>query len=417
MRAGLLHGLGNVLPAVTGLVTAPLTARALGVLDRGTVTVVMTAATLFSIPAIAGMGWGTLIAVGKDPAALPVWKRRARRVALVASLPGAVLVVWLATVLPLTAAQTAAAALLFAYASSIAVHAVNSNFLVSVGSIAPVGVSSIALSVVTTGLLVILFVSGQLTLATVVLANVAGLLTQSAVLFWAARRAARRIAGRPTAPAEQTPEADAPTRRRLFMTAIAQTLDAFSARLDLIVIALVAEARVIGLYSIAAVIPQISYFAYLTLVQRSFARSPALTIEQRSRHLFLVCSGASIALAAAGGAASWVLIDPIFGTEFGQARDYLWPAMLVTLGLGAFIPTLLLWQRAGRRALVALGVVVVIAGAAILVGRVASPWWGIVALGAGLGTTGLTQYVGRWGWQSLFRGHVVAWRSVARGVA
>lgn len=412
MRAGLLHGLGNLLPGMTGLLTAPLTARALGVEDRGVAAILLTVASLFAVAATAGLGWGARTAVAQDARSAETWARWARWVSLAALAPASLLVVWLSGAWRLSTTEVLGLVLLFGLASAAAIRSVQGNVLISLGSLAALGLSNISMAVVTAGSVGLLFLVDHLTVTTVLIVNAAGLLAQSALLIHALRKQRTRITvGAPTGR-----HAGVVTPSKLFMTGLAQTLDALSSRLDLLLVAIVADARTLGLYSVAAVLPQVSYFVFLTLIQRSFAKSPSLTLEERSRLLLRVCLGGGLAFAAVGGAVGWLLIEPVFGHDFGPARQFLWPAMVVTVGLGALLPTLLLWQRGGRSTLASLVSVVTVGACATAVGATAGAWWGVIVLGGGLIGLGLVHHVRQWGWRSLVREHPLAWKSVVRGV-
>ncbi|MGY1670999.1 hypothetical protein [Geodermatophilus sp. SYSU D00710] len=416
MKAGVLHGLGNLLPGVTGIITAPLTARALGVQDRGVSSVLITAFALFSVAAAAGLGWGAREATIRHPGAAPVWVRRAWWVSLVSAVPAALLTFWLARGLALERTEVVALIVLLGFASTSAVRSVQANVLLSRGAIAAVGLANIVMALATTAALVAFFFAERLTVATVVALNALGLVAQWSVLQVALRRDSRseRVLASGGPAGFKAPDADV---RTYFLTGVAQTLDALSSRLDILLVAIVASSRSVGLYSVAAVLPQVGYFLFLTLVQRSFAVSPSLSIETRSRHLFIACTGVAVVYAVVGGALAALAIVPIFGQEFEEARSYLWPAMAMTVGLAALAPTLLRWQRGGRSVVSSLSALLVVGALAAFVGTAMGDWWSVTVLGIGLIALGLVDHVRQWGWSDVLRGHRQAWRVVVRGVS
>lgn len=384
------HVAGNLIPLVTGLVTAPLTARALAPEGRGDVAVVVTAVSIFIVVASFGLGWVAREEVAMDPRSYHFWRRRSRGIALIA-LPVAVgLAALLAMLLSFNAVETGALALYLAIAAFAGTRSVDGNILVSLGRPGSLGVINSLAAIAILVSCVTLFALEWLTVASVMFANALGLIVQMIGLILAIRLVKR---ARPELAASLhfIPESGSSSRsvvRRSGRAWASQLTDAYMLRADTIVVALTATRVNVGYYSVAALVPQVGFALCLTIVQRAFARARHYEPDRRLRVVTQACLLVGVLFLCIALPAAYLLIPPIFGEEFVEARSFLLSAGVMTLGLAGLAGGLMDAARRGGRG-AWLAAIVLLPSVAAGIGALNSPQtavtsFGIFALLAGL---------------------------------
>ena len=121
---------------------------------------------------------------------------------------------------------------------------------------------------------------------------------------------------------------------------LSQLSEMLVGRSDVILVSSQASTYQLGLYSIVALIPQLSYQVFATLIQQSYARNPTLSLVRRTTLLWMTCALAGAALILVAIPAAYWLVPIIFGAEFSNARNYLLPAAAVTFGLSNLAPVI-----------------------------------------------------------------------------
>jgi O-antigen/teichoic acid export membrane protein len=388
MKRGLAHYVGNLAPFVSGLFTAPITARALGVEGRGAVTIVVLVSSSLIAIGTFGLGWLARDGVAKDPLSISFWRGKARRSALL-FLPLAVGVgIAVSAALGLSLIESSLVIVLYALAAFGSTRSVDGNCLVSIGRNGHLGLANMAYAVSVVIVMLILFFVGVLNVAWTIGANIVGVAVQLVLLrsflnraIVSEREAMQLMSTRLSA----NPEYSGMALLRKAGTAWrAQVADTLLVRADTLSLALTASSRQVGLYSVAGILPQVAYATFMTIVQSSFARAPQLPSQDRLRLIFQTCMLASVILAVLGLPAGYFLIPIVFGEPFAGARGYLLPAVSVMFGLAGMASAL---QDIARRpasglwslALFGLPLLVGVAGLVLI-----SPQSGIALLGLGM---------------------------------
>jgi len=339
----LLHLVGNLAPMLSGLLTAPLTARSLGVSGRGEVTVVLLISGLVVIVSSFGLGWVARQSVSTDPLAVVYWQRKGRQVSLAALAPalglGLAVSIWF---LELPASATAGTVILFVMSAFAASRSIDANVLISSGRNGSVGLANTSSAIVTVIAIVVCYLANVLDVTLALAANVLGILTQITVLALAVRglvktqtRAYRRRAREMSRLHEYRGRTLALRTGRAWG---AQLLDAGTSRGDSLVVMSTSSASVIGLYSAVALLPQTIFAMMLTVVQLSYARLPALGQQERLKTLFHASLFVSIAILLVAWPVVYIAIPWFFGPDFAPARSYLPGAVSVSVGLALLAP-------------------------------------------------------------------------------
>jgi len=226
----------------------------------------------------------------------------------------------------------------FYVAAAVATRrAVDSGVLVSVGKPHLNSVANLCYGVAVAMSVLVLFSLGRLDVTTLVLSNALGFLIQTAVLSYLVHRhmAGRRVELRARLDAMRVDPAYRWTTvaRRGLRYWRAQFLDGVTNKADVLLATLVGGTAVAGLYSVTALLPQIAYTCYVTVVQTTFSRHPRMDANVRLGLIFRSSSLAACLLSVLGCAAAYPLIPWIFGQDFTAARGYLVPAVCMTAGL------------------------------------------------------------------------------------
>src|SRR6185437_12942724 len=126
MRA-LLHLAGNIAPLIAGLVTAPLTARALGPEARGELAIVMLSSIFVGLVGAFGLGLLARQAVAADLGQAHGWSRRGRQLMLYSVVAAVVIGVGLGQILNLDLPERMATAVFLALAGMSASKSIDAN--------------------------------------------------------------------------------------------------------------------------------------------------------------------------------------------------------------------------------------------------------------------------------------------------
>ncbi|MBT2498988.1 hypothetical protein J7E25_07750 [Agromyces sp. ISL-38] len=389
---GAVHLMGNLAPLLSGLITAPLTARALGAVGRGEITLLITVSTILITVGTFGLGWLVRDAVAHDPFSVDYWRRKARLLA-VGLLPVAIVIALImANWLRLTQWETIVTCVFYGIGAFAGTRSVEGSALVSLGKTTALGFANVSYATLVVGMTVGLFFMGALDVANLIIANALGVSVQMFVL-WVVMRRTRR--GSLTALAQRTIELRRDpahsTRQVLKRAGVAwrtQLVDAASLRADTLLLGGSATRQVVGLYSVVALLPQMAFAVYLTLVQRSFARSPGLAPEVRLRVLMQGCMITGIVGCMIGIPLAYVGIPWLFGPDFTAARQYLLPGGLMMLGLAALTPVMVDLSRRPKSAVMLLLVFIPALVVGVL-GFLMNPFLGITLLGLGYIVAGI----------------------------
>ena len=373
MNRRALHLAGNLAGLVGGLVTAPLTARALGPDGRGHVAIIVVIATVLMTAAALGLPWLARADLVHDPLALSFWRRQARNVGLVL-IPVGAAIGWLAaSVSGLRGAEVPAAVTVVVLAVLAAARGIEGNALISGGRPDLYGLASIVASLFTITTVVVAFLWGVLDVALVLWTTAGSAVLQITltVLF-----VERSIRGRRAALAARERELRArPDYRGRSLVSRAgrawgsQVGEAFGSRGDTLAAVASGTTAAVGLYSVVALVPQVAYAIYTTVVQTAYSRHREGDSLERFRHVFQGCTAISIALALVAWPVAWWGVPVIFGAEFTPAREFIVPALLMTVALGAFAPVIQHLSE-GRLSVLPLAGVLALAGTAAALGAV-----------------------------------------------
>ncbi len=369
---------------VSGIVTAPFTARALGVEGRAVVVVVTTVSVGLLILGTFGLGWITRQELSRGMSSARDWKQRALTVDATSFLPSIAAGAALAWVLGVGGHVVAPLIVVISLSMLSALRAVWANMLIASGRAWGYGVANLSATTFVVFATVGAYVLQLLTLASALWIQAGGLAIQTSLVALLAERIphARGI-GRAS---RGWLRAWFPRIRK---SVGGQIVDFVVGRSDLIVVALVGTSFQLGLYSVPGLIPVVVYQITVTVIQHSWApgvaKDTAARIGISWRVSVLVGTFASIV----GGLGVWLVFLPLFGEQFEGSVDYIVPACAMAAGIAAIVPavqhaatsdggSLVVWSTLGAvlvNALVARGLgwhvadaVVVLAVTLVLVG-------------------------------------------------
>lgn len=342
MRA-VVHLAGNVAPVFAGLVTAPLTARSLGPAARGELAIVLLISVFVGLVGALGLGLLARHDVAANPGTMHAWSKRGRRISGFSVTAALVVGVGLGFGLGLRAEELIATAVLFTLAGMSASKSVDANILIVSGYTKQFGTANLAASATICLGIVGAFVAGVLTLWLVIGLNAASLVVQMILIVVPRAELLKR-----TQPERLAHERFGSLVRRAWGAWRAQVAEALVIRADSILIMAQASVQVVGLYAVTALIPQIAYQVFQTMIQHSYATAPLVRIRERTRILWQVCLAVSLPLSAAGGLAAFILVPILFGPSFIASLEWLIPACMVAIGLAGLAPILQHFAVSGR---------------------------------------------------------------------
>lgn len=331
----LVHLAGNIAPVLAGLVTAPLTARSLGPAARGELAILLIVAAFIGLIGALGLGLLARKAVAADLGQAHGWSRRGKRITLVAVLASTVLGYLVTQSMSLEARETWAATILFAIAGMSASRSVDGNILIVAGRTRQFGLANLAASGTVALGIIVAFLTGTLTLWTVVAFNAGSLVVQMAFIIVPMRQLLRTITE-----SDFRTESLRSLMGRAWRAWRSQILEAGIVRTDTLLFIAQSSVQTVGFYAVVSLIPQMGYQVVQTLIQSSYAKSPALRLRIRTKLLWqvTVCSG--VLMAAGATIAAVPLVPLLFGPAFSPSLELLWTASVMTVGLAGLAPVL-----------------------------------------------------------------------------
>lgn len=334
MRA-IIHLAGNVAPVLAGLVTAPLTARALGPASRGELAIVLLVSVLIGLVGAFGMGPLARQAVSEDISQARGWSRRGQRITVLSSGVAAACGIIMGLALGLAWLETVATAIFFALAGMSASKSIDANILIVGGRTKHFGIANLTASGIICAGIVASFLLGWLNLSLVVALNAAALIVQ--MLYISVQR--QRFLGL-IAASELKKEPFRVLAKRAWRAWRSQLVEAALLRSDSLLFITQATVTVVGYYAVVALIPQMLYQVFLTLIQHSYASAPGLRIRQRTTVLWQFCTLVSLPLTVLGAGAAMLLVPLLFGPEFLPSLELLGPACCMAVCVAGLAPVL-----------------------------------------------------------------------------
>lgn len=338
-KRSVLPYVGNLAPVMSGLLTAPLTARSLGVTNRGELAALLLVSTGITVIGAFGLAWLARADVAARPELARVWARLGVRAGLVFAPFAMVAAAAAAASMQLSVGETIAVTVLFLFAALSSSRAVTANILVSLGQSNRFALANLAMTLTVLLVIVVAFLLHHLTLAVALSANAAGFVVQSLLLARGFRVAVRNLT---TASRHGDGFEGRLTLRvvipRAFRSWSSQLSELGASRADVIVMTSQAASSQLGLYSVVALIPQMTYTVYSTVIQQSYARNPSAPLRHRTTVLWLTCFLVGLAISVAAFPIAYFLIPIVFGDNFSGARTYLPLALAVTVSLALVAP-------------------------------------------------------------------------------
>ncbi|WP_454811337.1 hypothetical protein [Paenarthrobacter nitroguajacolicus] len=212
---------------------------------------------------------------------------------------------------------------------------VDANILIVSGFTRQFGQANLAASGIICFGIVVAFSSGVLTLWLVIALNAASLVAQMLLIVLARARLLKGIRAE-----DLELDGMGTLTSRAWRAWRSQMVEATVIRTDSILLMTQASVQVVGLYAVVALIPQMSYQVYQTLIQHSFAAAPLIRMRERTRILWQVCLMISLPMSAMAAAAAFLLIPILFGPEFTSSLDWLLPACMIAIGLAGLAPVM-----------------------------------------------------------------------------
>jgi O-antigen/teichoic acid export membrane protein len=308
--------------------------------SRGELTALLLVSTGITVVGAFGLSWLARADVAERPALAKNWASVGLRAGLLFTpfaLGAAGVVVYL---LKLSVAESIATVVLFLFSGLSASRGVTANILISLGESSKFAFANLFMTLTVLTIILVGFVTGNLTLFVAIAANAAGFVVQSLMLG----SGFRAVMSKPLSRSD--PENDGslavPRLRalipRAFRSWLSQISDLGASRSDVILLTSQAATTQLGLYSVVALIPQLTYTVYTTIIQQSYARNPRVPLARRTTILWMTCGFVGIGLAATSVPVAYVLIPVIFGPEYERARDYLLLAGAMTIGVALIAP-------------------------------------------------------------------------------
>jgi len=349
-----IHLMGNLAPMLSGLLTAPMTARSLGPGGRGEVTIIMLISGVVIIAAGFGFGWLARHSVGTDRFSITFWRESALKASLLAIPVSLGVGVTAALVLRFDFSATIATLVLMTLSAMASLRSVDANVLVAIDRPATVGAVNLSGAAITLIVVVAAFLMGTLNVTVAIYSNAAGIVVQVALLTFALRRLLAPQLDRYRDRKLQMKSDPEYRGRRMFDRAsrswASQVIDALVLKTDTAVSLSGGSTRQVGLYSAAALIPQVAYAIVLTIIQRSYAKSPAVSPVDRLRLLQQTCTMLAVVLVIAGAPTAYFFLPWFLGQDFVSARAYIPAACAATLGLAVIAPVIQ-FTSSGRQSL------------------------------------------------------------------
>jgi O-antigen/teichoic acid export membrane protein len=345
-HGSLLFFVASVVGAAGFLVASILLARVLGPAGRGTVAFVTVTALITARVVKVGLGQATVILAAERPSSRAALLSNLLAFSLLTSLAGAALVAGGMYLLDLQPAGVEPDVLILLAGAIVAASLVDDNFLIGCGRLRPAAGISASGGWLYAAAIVVVGATAGLDVETALLAWIA------AHLAWAALLAG--VGVRTAGVSLPSPALLAGSMRfgtRAWSGTISQFLNA---RLDQILVGVIASDVTLGLYAVAVNAAEILLFlpnAVATALLPTLARvgrgAEAVQSTLRTFRSSLVLTLVTIAAAASTG---WFLIPLVFGPEFRDSvAPFLWllPGALGYAALSIFASALLASRAPG----------------------------------------------------------------------
>lgn len=334
MRA-IIHLAGNIAPLLAGLLTAPLTARALGPEARGELAIIMLVSVFIGLVGAFGLGPLARQAVSEDIGQAAGWSRRGQRITLASASGAAAVGFCTAILLGLAVEETLAAIAFFGIAGMSASKSIDANILIVAGRTRQFGTANLAAAGAICSGIIFAYVLGLLSLQFVITVNAVSLVIQMIYISYHRRKFLRGIVA-----TEIRKDARSVLIGRAWRAWKSQLIEAALLRSDSALFIAQGTVALVGYYAVVALVPQVSYQVYQTVIQHSYAKWPALRLRRRTTLLWQLCMLLSLPVAALGAIGGTLLIPFIFGAAFEPSISLLGPACAMVVCLAGLAPVL-----------------------------------------------------------------------------
>jgi O-antigen/teichoic acid export membrane protein len=336
--SALLFG-SSIVRAAGFFVAALLLARSLGPAGRGSVAFITVAALVCARIATVGVGQATSVLAAQRPGARPMLLSNLLAFSVVTSLAVGVVVVGALYFLDAEPAGNDRTQLALLAPAVVAAALVDDSFLVGCGRLREAAAISAIGGWVYVGSLLSVIATEGLTVDSAVLAWVAAHFAWGAMLAGAGLRTAGLSPPNPRLLAESV---------RFGVRAWVGSASLFlNARLDQILVGLIASEAVLGLYAVAVNCAEILLFlptAIATSLLPAVARDRDLTSVERTLRTFRSAAILAFASIVAAATLGWVAIPHVFGPDFRDSvAPFMWllPGTLGWTALSIFSNSLL----------------------------------------------------------------------------
>ncbi|WP_156133804.1 hypothetical protein [Pseudarthrobacter phenanthrenivorans] len=286
---------------------------------------------------VGAFGLGPLArqAVSEDIGQAAGWSRRGQRITLASASGAAAVGFCTATLLGLAVEETIAAIAFFGIAGMSASKSIDANILIVAGRTKQFGTANLAAACTICGGIILAYGLGLLTLQFVISINAASLVMQMLYISYHRRKFVRGLVAT---------ELRKDTRRiliaKVWRAWKSQLIEAALLRSDSALFIAQGTVALVGYYAVVALVPQVSYQVYQTLIQHSYAKWPALRLRRRTTLLWQLCMLLSLPIAALGAVGGTLLIPVVFGPAFEPAVSLLGPACAMVVCLAGLAPVL-----------------------------------------------------------------------------
>jgi O-antigen/teichoic acid export membrane protein len=310
----------SVVSAAGFLVASIVLARALGPEGRGSVAFVTVLALLTARTVKVGLGPATSILVAERPAARPTLLSNLLGFSLVSGLVGAALVTGGLLVLGVEPAGIDGELLVLLVGAIIAASLVDDAFLIGCGRLRPAAAITASGGWLYAASVVLVALTAGIRVETALAAWIAGHLLWAALLVGVGARAEGIAVPRVGLLVESI---------RFGVRAWAGSISQFlNARLDQILVGVIASSATLGLYAVAVNAAEMLLFlpnAVATALLPTLARmGPESEAVQRTLRTFRSSLLVTLATIVVAGACGWVLIPVVFGEAFeGSVEPFL----------------------------------------------------------------------------------------------
>jgi O-antigen/teichoic acid export membrane protein len=339
-------------------VAALLLARVLGPAGRGSVAFITVTALVVSKVAKIGLGQATSVLAAQRPGVRGTLLANLLGFSLVTSVVVAGLVVGVIALLGAEPAGTDQSQLAILAAAIVAAGLVDDNFLIGCGRLRAAAAISAGGGWLYAAALGVAIAIGGLSVDSAALAWVAAHLTWAAVLAVVGARA-----GGLAAPSARLLAESVRFGARAWPGSVSLFLNA---RLDQILVGLIASDVALGLYAVAVNGAEVLLFlptAIATSLLPAVAREHELPSAERTLRTFRAASILALASIAGAAAVGWFAIPAVFGADFrGSVTPFMWllPGALGYTALSIFSNSLLAsrapgWSSFGSAAALAAG--------------------------------------------------------------